>query len=306
MKTSMRYTIMLFCMTVFLLFQGTVQAETTGELAAYLPSETDIPGWKALEEPELYEGEDLFSYINGGAEIYYEYGFHQVITAEYVNVAGKSILIDIYEMEDAESAYGIYTLTKGPDAQLVNIGYEGTFQDAYLLFWKNRFFITITGLDSGEDINEGILAFAGYIEQKITTSGQPSALPQLLVHDNLHPSNVVYIQGFLGLMNNYAFHADDIFGVQEGVIGDFGAYKVFLLKYANDEESRKWYTNALTAFKDDQLYENFATDEQSFSATDSFQQLVYCEPVQQYIVIVIGAKSIEAGKSIVKKLQTHF
>lgn len=304
-KQYVRCLRIVLCMVVVFIGQADAQAET-GELAAYLPTETDVPGWEILEEPEVYAGEDLFLYINGGAEIYYEYGFNRVITAEYVNAANKSILIDIYEMEDAESAYGIYTLTKDPDAQPADIDSEGTFDDAYLLFRKGKFFVTITGLDTGDDVNEGILAFAGSIEQRITAAGQLPTLPQLLVHENLRPSNVVYIQGFLGLMNSYAFHADDIFGVQEGAIGQFGEYSVFLLKYADEEESRKWYTNALNILKEDSLYENFAGDGQSFSATDSFQQLIYCQPAGQYIVVVVGAEHAEAAQSIVNTLQTNF
>ena len=47
----------------------------------------DIGMWSAEGEPEVYAGDDLFVYINGGAEIYHEYGFVQVAVRRADQVA---------------------------------------------------------------------------------------------------------------------------------------------------------------------------------------------------------------------------
>lgn len=291
------YSIFCALMLFSLLFQSGVEAGTS-ELEHYLPGNEDVSGWKQAVEPEIFEGEDLFFYINGGAELYYEYGFKQVITCEYTDASSNGIIVDIYEMEDAQSAYGVYTLTRGSGAEVVRIGQEGDLSGYYLLFWKGPFFSTVTGLDSGEDVKNGILAFAKSIDQKITILGQPPDLLQHLVHKDKQPSSVTYIQGPLGLMNAYAFHADDIFGVTEGIIGNFEGYSVFILKYSDPAESQKWYTNALALLKEDETFTGFASEEQSFSLQDSFQQVIYFEHIQQYILVVVGVESVDAGKQI--------
>jgi len=53
------------------------------DFASYLPEISLLDQWTPDRDPRLYEGEDLFAFINGGAEIYHEYGFERVIVQEY-------------------------------------------------------------------------------------------------------------------------------------------------------------------------------------------------------------------------------
>ena len=45
------------------------------------------------EPPETYSGDELFQMINGGADIYHEYGFVQVVRAAYTD--GKRLTIKL-------------------------------------------------------------------------------------------------------------------------------------------------------------------------------------------------------------------
>ncbi|MCK5095106.1 MAG: hypothetical protein KAR18_10290, partial [Spirochaetes bacterium] len=65
------------------------------DLNKYLPGTNEIREWKEDGSPCKYKGEDLYSYINGGAEIYHEYGFKQVIVQDYTRKNGKSIALEI-------------------------------------------------------------------------------------------------------------------------------------------------------------------------------------------------------------------
>ncbi|MCK7482485.1 MAG: hypothetical protein M0C28_39200 [Candidatus Moduliflexus flocculans] len=58
-------------------------------LRAYLPSDGAAPGWTQDGEPQEFEGEDLYTYIDGGAEIYQEYGFRRVVVQDYRNAGGS-------------------------------------------------------------------------------------------------------------------------------------------------------------------------------------------------------------------------
>ncbi len=73
---------------------------TTGdkEILKLLPTTKDLPHSKAVGEPEYVVGDDLFQLINGGAEIYHEYGFKQAVSASYKNINDKSFNLEIYEM----------------------------------------------------------------------------------------------------------------------------------------------------------------------------------------------------------------
>ncbi|RPI04869.1 MAG: hypothetical protein EHM64_08550, partial [Ignavibacteriae bacterium] len=68
-----------------------------------------IGGWTRSDPVTIYSGTDLFKLIDGGADIFLEYGFKKVVVQRYSDRNENSIDIEIYEMEDSSSAYGIFS-----------------------------------------------------------------------------------------------------------------------------------------------------------------------------------------------------
>jgi hypothetical protein len=56
-----------------------------------------------------FNGNSLWGYINGGADIYLEYGFDSVVVHD-INFRGGRIRFDLYAMSDPKAAYGIYSV----------------------------------------------------------------------------------------------------------------------------------------------------------------------------------------------------
>ena len=55
----------------------------TSATAFGLPAENELPGWSRITEPEHYEADNLWEYINGQADFFIDYGFVRVDAAEY-------------------------------------------------------------------------------------------------------------------------------------------------------------------------------------------------------------------------------
>lgn len=53
----------------------------------------------------------LYGYINGGAELYLEYGFDTLLVTEIV-IEGNDIKSEIYRMKDPEAAFGIFSVSR--------------------------------------------------------------------------------------------------------------------------------------------------------------------------------------------------
>nr|NQU92862.1 hypothetical protein [Bacteroidota bacterium] len=70
--------------------------------------EADITGLQ-ITRNDTYDGSSLWGYMNGGADIYLEYGFRGIRVQEMV-VDGEKIKAEIYLMNGPESAFGIYTI----------------------------------------------------------------------------------------------------------------------------------------------------------------------------------------------------
>lgn len=71
--------------------------------------ETDIPGLKITRE-QSFDGSGLWGYINGGADIFLEYGFDRLLLQE-VELNGFTFKIEFYKMINPQSAFGIYSVS---------------------------------------------------------------------------------------------------------------------------------------------------------------------------------------------------
>lgn len=270
-------------------------------ITSLLPQADECPGWQPGGKPEHVVGEDLFILINGGAEIYYEYGFKQAVTEVYKK-DGKTINLEIYEMNSPASAFGVYTHKIGAGGKVFSIGSGAKLEDYYLNSWKGNFLVTLTGFDSGKDTKAGLVDMARIIAGKIKESGEKPALTGLLLKENLIESNIKYLRGNLALFNQYEFAAENIFAVKEGVIGDYGEYKIFIFKYENETASRKWFKYAIDHLKNSPVFNNYTFD-QACTVTDRKGQPLYITPYKNYILIVLGKNKQEAA-AILKKM-TH-
>ena len=63
----------------------------------------------AVKRERVFTGTGLFGYMNGGAELYLEYGVRKLTTRDIVFMNDEYTL-DIYEMPTPEDAFGIYSL----------------------------------------------------------------------------------------------------------------------------------------------------------------------------------------------------
>lgn len=69
----------------------------------------DLPGIKIIRE-QTYDGSSLWGYINGGADIFLEFGFDKLLLQE-VDINGLNFKIEIYKMNSPASAFGIYSVS---------------------------------------------------------------------------------------------------------------------------------------------------------------------------------------------------
>lgn len=59
---------------------------------------------------EIFNGSELWGLINGGADLYLEYGFDKLLLQE-ITLNGEQFRIEINQMQDEISAFGIYSVS---------------------------------------------------------------------------------------------------------------------------------------------------------------------------------------------------
>jgi hypothetical protein len=259
-------------------------------LTKYLPKSGEILNWKKEGGPQHFEGEALYAYIDGGAEIYHEYGFKQVLVQDYIAPTGKSISVEIFEMTGSESAFGIYTFKTDKEGRKISVGADAQLADYYLNFWKVNILVTLTGFDETSETKEGLLLLAKKIDSKLSLSGKKPRIVSLLPEENSISQSVKHFKGILGLRNSHPFFALNIWGFEEGVKAEYGAgYSVFLLRFEDSELSYSKY---------EQLKENYAerfgyqvhksANMEIFTALDKRERQFFVSVYETFLFLVLG------------------
>jgi hypothetical protein len=277
-----------------------------GDLSVYLPANGQVAGWKLSETPKSYRGDKLFVMINGGADIFHEYGFTQVISAEYQEVGGKSITLEIYEMESPAAAYGIYTFKIGVGGKALAIGQDALLEDYYLNFWKGNLLVTVIGQDSEGNTVQGVVALAKAVDGRIAKTDERPELARLLLREPLAFFHPKYVRGSLGVMNSYLLERENIFQVREGMIGAVDDCRAFVFRYADTGQSAAAYDHAAKSLSTSAKFTSRALQGNRYSMAGPDKELVVINQTGRYIAIVIGQnpdKVKSTSDSLVEKLK---
>jgi len=62
-----------------------------------------------IKNERVFTGTALYGFMNGGADLYYEYGFKELVSRE-IRYNGEDFTVDIYTMNTPLDAFGIYSI----------------------------------------------------------------------------------------------------------------------------------------------------------------------------------------------------
>ena len=102
-------------------------------LAAAQPAPSLQPGegGARILRSEAYQGRSLSGYMNGGAELFHEYGFVALSMQEVTVAGGGETTVEIFRMSSPRAAYGIYSVSRhgcGEGDTAVTAVCEGAYQ----------------------------------------------------------------------------------------------------------------------------------------------------------------------------------
>ena len=108
------------------------------------------PGWEPSGTRRDYAADNLFEYKDGGAEGYLSFGFvrMQGITCE----SGADTLdIDVSEMADADSAYGVFAANATPACPLPNSAWVDRCRRQSASFAKGKYYVELVEIAANPD-----------------------------------------------------------------------------------------------------------------------------------------------------------
>ncbi|RJP19153.1 MAG: hypothetical protein C4520_13260 [Candidatus Abyssobacteria bacterium SURF_5] len=228
-----------------------------------IPTAEESAGWTPSGEPAVFRGEELFNHINGGADIYYEYGFGALAVQQY-NKGEKAVSLEIYRMNGVPAAFGIYSYSRHPSLSRIEVGTDATVHSSGLFFWQDSFFVHARQLGSARVSSEEFLDLARAVSGKISATAVAPPLMDLLPEENRVPRSEVFVKGRLGINNQVYIAEEDLFGLQGNEAAAIARYQqpglsLIIAQYLSRESCDRAYSRFLNHFNgsDDEVDNRF-------------------------------------------------
>jgi hypothetical protein len=274
-------------------------------LARLVPAAGQVAGWAPRGEPQVFEGEALFELINGGAEIYHEFGFRRALAADYVGPGDGSIALEIFEMADPAAAWGVYSFKTGDGGRPLEVGDAAELEDYYLNVLKGRYVVTLTAMTLEDGAREGLLPLALSVARRIDGSGRAPEIVSLLETEGGPPVRAHYLRGQLALANVTPVLLGVELGMEEGAAARLPDHIELVFRYA-DAAAAQRHLAAVAAELGDRPDVTLldASQGRSLTAGDDTGLRIGLAQVDSFIVGVVSAGDTAAGE-VLDRLATR-
>lgn len=274
------------------------------DLRLLLPAPEEFKGWRTEDAEHVFEGKELFAYIDGGAEIYFEYGFRRVLVQDYRDVQGHRLCLEVFDMDSPESAYGIFSFKKSDSGKPIDIGDKAHLDDYYLNVWKGHFLITISGLDKHAKTLAALQELGQLVAGKIEGRGPRPDLLSLYPEEGLILQSIKLFKGPLGLFNSYPFFQRYVFATSRAARADYGGGEsVYLFEYPDEPSCLRTWKEVKEAFFQSDRYLNPFDDGVILRVTDRQGRRIFGGVRKNYLILIINSKDYHAAIEFLNRLE---
>jgi len=220
-----------------------------GGLEIPLPGDDFFPGWKKAGPGRIFLQTDLFNYIDGGADLFLEFGFERLAVQRYARGPAELVL-EVYQMQNPEAALGVFIMKNGraeSAAQPPELGHGDRYQRLLL---RGNCFISINNPGGTEALLPVMDALAAGVLASIPKQASKD-LFAVLPREKRLAGTERFFRGPVGLQSIYTFGEGDIFllrGRIFAVAADYGddeggTYTRLVILYPDDVSAREAWHN---------------------------------------------------------------
>jgi hypothetical protein len=213
--------------------------------AVEAPAQTIFPGdgfsagWKKSAPLRTFISQDLFNHIDGGAELFLEFGFARLFVQAYGG-GSSELTAAVYEMESATSALGVYLMKMGKETPFPEIAARNSSEDAQLTILKGRYFIQIDNFGDTPAPRGTAVSLANALLVRLLDEKPGSILDRLPAEKRV-PGSERLIRGPYGLQPYFTFGEGDILqlngkiyaALAEYTAADGSKYNRLIVPYAD-------------------------------------------------------------------------
>jgi hypothetical protein len=204
---------------------GCGEKPSTGPYAGLFPAPGEVEHVTGAGEVTEYRDETLYDFLNGGAELYFDYDIVAVASLEYRLPEDSGIEISVYDMGEPRNAFGIFSIFRYAGADRADIGSEAIKTPATLDFWKGRYYCKLFAFGSS-DVAEGVMTALGRsVADRISEAGSEPEILGLLPGEARISGSEKYFRRHLALNNIRYVDSENVLGLGDRTEGATAGYR---------------------------------------------------------------------------------
>ena len=197
-----------------------------------------------------YREDTLYDFLNGGAELYFDFDIVAVASREYRLPQDSGIEVSLYDMGESRNAFGIYSIFRYAGADYAKIGNEAIVTPATLDFWKDRYYCKLFAFGPSEETAQVMRTLGREVANRISEAGSTPELLSLLPREAIKEGSEKYFRRHLALNNIRYVDSENVLGLSdltEGVTAEYrtgkGEYAGYIIRYPGPAEAGEAFGN---------------------------------------------------------------
>jgi hypothetical protein len=182
-----------------------------------MPADAAVAGWKKAEAARVFGGADLYGYIDGGAELFLEFGFDR-LTIQKFRSGRNELAVEIYRMADPVAATGIYLMKCGKPTHDPSFAARHTINRHQLMFVRERYFVTVNNLSGGDAAGADLVKFGQAVASALPADRVPVELSRLPARGMVADSERL-VRGPFGLQSIFTLGEGDLLQLGGRIVG---------------------------------------------------------------------------------------
>jgi hypothetical protein len=191
---------------------------TTQEL---LPPDGFLGKWQKSGVVRTFRAADLYGHIDGGAELFLEFGFQELVVQNYKS-GSDELSLELYRMTDPVAARGIYLMKAGPESSK-QLTFPHTLGPYQLLLARDQYLVILNNLEGRTEREAEMIELARHLEVRLPATLNLESVP-VLPSDGLLPDSVRFIRGPYALQSVFTLGSGNILSLsrrQTAASGDY-------------------------------------------------------------------------------------
>ena len=194
------------CLLCLLLWSGAFRL-----LPVQFPEDGFVKGWNRLGSRTDFDRNRLFNYIDGGAELFLEFGFQSLQLQKYGREKDE-VAVEAYLMENPTAALGIYLLKCGPESRIMALPARNSGDRYQIAMVCGATYVVINNYSGAQEL----LPVMGELALSVLASLDPvpeavsGAVLELLPQPGQVPGTRRIIRGPYSLQSIFTFGEGDM------------------------------------------------------------------------------------------------